>query len=222
MEYFRKLRVKNSYSFDIRNFILKQDAISNKFPCPAKELFQIYDNFFGNISEEIYEYNEEKKNLSNLIYNEDKFLNCLENKNYEAVDIIMYMGSLISSVIDYFKLDINKVIDIYEYLFKSFIFTKNVMSESEIFENVYHQLSFIRRKIPNRKYHKRETFIDKDLELNTIENEEVLKLLFTVLRDTLFGLFNIIMNEYEYYYESNILIVNALFQKQDKVLSHSK
>jgi len=145
-------------TINIIELLRGQIPINNKFPNPNRgtKFVNIFDNMVGQIEEEIYETREalyinkhDPAHVSKDTYQDN---NSLE----EFIDSLMYIGSLIIETANAFD------IDVIDYL-ESIDFTEINISDFYVPNNidVYHRnypnesfLSYMRRKIYDRKYHK--------------------------------------------------------------------
>lgn len=138
-------------TFNFKNLIENQYPINIKFPNPnrGRKLIDIYDSMAGQVIEEIFEFNNERKECKDYgIYELGS-----EKMWKEFVDILMYIGSLWIEVATSLNIDIEKFFKENDYenikiIDKPDIVVGDVNSISGVF------LGEIRRKIYDRKYHK--------------------------------------------------------------------
>lgn len=143
---------------DFKELITRQMKINEKFPNPNRDskYINVFDNMVGQINEEVYETNIElMKNIKNgYLQTEESY--------EEFIDAFMYSASLFCETVIYFNVEplewLKKnnleTLDIYDAYNGNayFVFQRNVNEENK-FRLDY--TSVLRRKIYNRKYHKR-------------------------------------------------------------------
>jgi len=146
-------------SINIKELLKGQLPINNKFPNPNRgnKFVNIFDNMVGQIEEEIFETRErlyinklDPEYIEKNIYQDEDSLE-------EFVDSIMYIGSLIIESANAFEIDLSEFLDKYNNLAKisisDFYVANDFVMAYRNFPNEQF-LSFIRRKIYDRKYHK--------------------------------------------------------------------
>jgi len=139
----------HTVSINYLEFIQTQKKINEKFPNPNKKFINMFDNMVGQIDEEIFECRE-------AIYNNTKEgLYQTSDSLEEFIDIFMYIGSLLCEIGD--KLDFN----IEDALVK-YNLTTIPIEDVYVMNNYYQDdlpsgdwLTWVRRMIYNRKYHKK-------------------------------------------------------------------
>lgn len=139
----------HTVSINYLEFIQTQKKINEKFPNPNKKFINMFDNMVGQIDEEIFECRE-------AIYNNTKEgLYQTSDSLEEFIDIFMYIGSLLCEIGD--KLDFN----IEDALVK-YNLTAIPIEDVYVMNNYYQDdlpsgdwLTWVRRMIYNRKYHKK-------------------------------------------------------------------
>lgn len=143
---------KKTILINMSEFLKAQKCINDKFPNPNRNSDRFvndFDNMVGQIEEEIYETKESLYN--NKITNEPYQT---EESIEEFLDAFMYLGSLIIETAEYFNIDLDKFLKKYNL---SLIYFKDTYIEDDCSSRcMLHDdfLSYVRRKIIDRKYHK--------------------------------------------------------------------
>ena len=159
-------------SINLIELLKGQIPINNKFPNPNRgtKFVNVFDNMVGQIEEEIYETREaiynNKKDPSHVTKDCYQDTNSLE----EFIDSIMYTGSLIIETANTFNINIIEYltsigfteIDISDFYVPNYIEDKHRNYPNESY------LSYMRRKIYDRKYHKPAGEKPEDYEKNFI------------------------------------------------------
>lgn len=177
--------------FDFMQFISNQSKINNKFPCPEKTVIKIIDSFIMHITEECFEV--------------DYTTDTLEEYQFEIIDAIMYIGSLFNDLLKEYDV---KDIEILKETFKPIkvSLVQRIKPKFDAWE-IISELIRIRRKFPERKYHK---------PYKEISKEEHQKRIFESLL-ILYYLESKMLNDYIYVpYEKFIEMIQT---KEDYILS---
>ena len=139
-------------------FLKGQIPINDKFPNPNRgtKFVNIFDNMVGQIEEEIYEIREvlyknkhDPEHVTNNKYQDKESLE-------EFVDSIMYIGSLIIETANAFNINIIEFLksnNLTEISISDFYVPNNLDNKHRNYPNESF-LSYMRRKIYDRKYHK--------------------------------------------------------------------
>lgn len=153
-----KYKSENVISIDILELIKRQILINDKFPNPNRDtkFINIYDNMAGQINEEIFETIEALKN--NTIINKDYLGSKYQSHESleEFIDTIMYIGSLIVESSISLEIDIESLLEKYKLTEIDIcdFYVPNNFKEYNRNKPNNDFLSYIRRKIYDRKYHK--------------------------------------------------------------------
>lgn len=149
-------------AFNIKLFIDIEKKIYEKFTPPTLHGYtsECFDKLYLNLLEEIYEYIEEKNYYVDGMYKAIAL---------ELVDVICYLGTIINLWSNEDILN-NILIRLYskDDYFDSSSDEVNIGSIVESFNNTTTNLIMLRRRFPERKYHKIKKPLSKEEELNTI------------------------------------------------------
>lgn len=156
MYYFE--RKNGNLYFKFRKFIEKQREINKKFPTPFEKKVDRIDKLILNVLEEVY---EEEVEYGVIEYNNDtNDINKYNKWMEETVDVIMYLGSLYNEIND---LKVDNIEEKIQVDINNFIYVTNID-----INYVLLGLMEIRRKFPERKWHKPITEIDKNRDYDSL------------------------------------------------------
>lgn len=178
--YFNGL-TENVFDFNMETFVSKQGTIYNKFT-PKGTYVEIIDKYLFQTIEEIHEVKQET----------DK-----EEQAKEIIDVMMYLGSTIYSLVNFPEIK------------RSIIIAKTEpMDVNSTMDEVFESLMHIRRMYPERKWHK---VVNKDLIIKD-RNKIAVQIIFSLIEK----LASLLVSNHFYVKVNNMIVRKQIFIEELK------
>ncbi|QPI17075.1 hypothetical protein [Staphylococcus phage vB_StaM_SA1] len=163
-------RKKEGIAIDLKSMYENHVNVINKYDFGQEELYQMMDRFIPQVVEEIHEFNNEILNIVDKADNDKANLpEALSEASLELLDIILYLISINSTLMEKYEKDLLEREDINftrQFILNDGTEVYNIdiynKAKDAINKIVVDTLGGNRRLIPNRKYHQDKEEISKE------------------------------------------------------------